>query len=142
MAENDNTVKRYKLEIEKTKSFAISKFAKDLLDVRDSLKYADDHLNMDEVRALQEIEEVKKRFEGVYEGMQMTTKIMDQAFARHGIEEFSPMGEKFDPNIHEAVFMIPKHDKYEKNHIGDVMQSGWKIGDRVLRPAKVGIVQG
>ena len=141
MAENDNTVKRYKSEIEKTKSFAISKFAKDLLDVRDSLGLADKHLNMTEVRELSDIDEIKKKFENVAEGMTMTSKIMDHTFQRYGIEEFNPMGDKFDTSVHEAVFMIPKHEKYQKNQVGEVMQTGWKIGDRVLRPAKVGVVQ-
>jgi molecular chaperone GrpE len=112
MAENDNTVKRYKSEIEKTKSFAISKFAKDLLDVRDSLGLADKHLNMTEGRELSDIDEIKKKFENVAEGMTMTSKIMDHTFQRYGIEEFNPMGDKFDTSVHEAVFMIPKHEKY------------------------------
>ena len=81
------------------------------------------------------------KFEGVAEGMNMTSKVMDQVLSRFGIEQFEPLGDKFDPNIHEAVFMIPKSDEYEKNHVGAVMQSGWKIGDRVLRAAKVGIIQ-
>jgi len=51
------------------------------------------------------------------------------------------MGHKFDPNIHEAVFMIPAHDEIENDHVGNVIQTGWKIGERVLRAAKVGIVK-
>lgn len=50
------------------------------------------------------------------------------------------MGEKFDPNIHEAIFTLPESE-HPNNHVGAVMQSGWKIGDRVLRAAKVGIVK-
>ena len=53
----------------------------------------------------------------------------------------NPLGEKFDPNDHDAIFMIPVHDEYEDNHIGQVVQTGWKIGSRVLRAAKVGIVK-
>ena len=71
----------------------------------------------------------------------MTTGVMDKVLKRFDVEQFDPMGEKFDPNIHEAVYMIPQHDEIENDHVGNVIQSGWKIGDRVLRAAKVGIVK-
>jgi len=71
----------------------------------------------------------------------MTAKVMDQVLGKFDVEEMNPLGEKFDPNDHEAVFMIPQHEEYDENHIGHVMQTGWKIGSRVLRAAKVGIVK-
>ena len=68
---------------------------------------------------------------------------MDKTLKRFDVEQFEPLGEKFDPNLHEAVFMMPYNemDEIENDHVGNVMQSGWKIGDRVLRAAKVGIVK-
>jgi molecular chaperone GrpE len=71
----------------------------------------------------------------------MTSELMDKILNKFEVNPHSPLGEKFDPNVHEAVFVIPKSDEYENNHVGHVMQSGWKIGDRILRAAKVGIVK-
>ena len=65
---------------------------------------------------------------------------MDSTLKRFGVIQFDPKGEKFDPNIHEAVFTIPEH-KQDNNTVAEVMQTGWKIGERVLRAAKVGIVK-
>lgn len=70
----------------------------------------------------------------------MTSTVMDAVLKRFGVVQFDPKGEKFDPNIHEAVFMVPDPTK-ENNTIAEVMQTGWKIGERVLRAAKVGIVK-
>lgn len=70
----------------------------------------------------------------------MTTKTMDNVLKRFGVVQVEPMGEKFDPNVHEAVFMMQDPEK-ENNTVGNVMQSGWKIGERNLRAAKVGIVK-
>jgi molecular chaperone GrpE len=72
--------------------------------------------------------------------MDMTSHVMDSCLKRFGVIQFSPMGEKFDPNLHEGIFTLPESE-HPNNHIGAVMQSGWKIGDRVLRAAKVGIVK-
>jgi len=140
LAENDNTVKRYKREIDSTKDFAISKFAKDLLEVRDNLQLGLNHLDLEKINAIETVEELKKEFEQVAVGMKMTSQVMDKVLQRFGVEQFDPIGEKFDPNIHEAVFMIPKSE-HPNNHVGEVMQTGWKIGDRVLRAPKVGIVK-
>ncbi len=72
--------------------------------------------------------------------MEMTSTIMDSTLKRFGVVQFDPKGEKFDPNIHEAIFTLDD-PKIPSNHVGAVMQTGWKIGERVLRAAKVGIVK-
>lgn len=81
----------------------------------------------------------------VVKGQEMTAEVMDKVLKQFDVVQFEPLGEKFDPMVHEAIFTIPAvapgMDKYQNDHIGDVMQSGWKIGDRVLRAAKVGIVK-
>jgi len=71
----------------------------------------------------------------------MTIGVMDRTLSRFEVEQFEPLGEKFDPNVHEAVYMMPESGDIANDHVGSVMQSGWKIGDRVLRAAKVGIVK-
>ena len=70
----------------------------------------------------------------------MTTEVMDKILGKFDVMQFSPQGEKFDPNYHDAIFVIPNSD-LQNDHVGQVVQSGWKIGDRVLRAAKVGIVK-
>ncbi|CDW83210.1 protein grpe [Stylonychia lemnae] len=140
LAENDNTIKRYQKEINQTKEFAITKFAKDLLDVRDNLQLASDHIKKLNLEEITDIKELKGHFEQQQKGMVMTSSVMDNTLKRFGVIQFDPKGEKFDPNLHEAVFTIPDPTK-EANTVAEVMQSGWKIGDRVLRAAKVGIVK-
>lgn len=141
MAENDNTVKRYRKQIEEGKQFAISKFAKELLDVRDSLELALQHCNPEKIEGIEDIEQIKEQYKNICKGQEMTSELMDKILAKFEVNQFSPLGETFDPNIHEAVFVIPKSDEHDNNSVGQVMQTGWKIGDRVLRAAKVGIVK-
>lgn len=92
LAENDNTVKRYKVEIEKTKEFAISKFAKDLLEVRENLTLAEKNTNKKAVEESKDIEEVKKVFRELALGMEMTAKTMDTVFKNFGVVQIDPMG--------------------------------------------------
>ncbi len=72
--------------------------------------------------------------------MDMTSSVMDKVLKRFGVVQVDPKGEKFDPNQHEAMFMMP-NPEMDDGLIGEVMQSGWKIGDRVLRAAKCGVVK-
>lgn len=137
VAENENTIKRYKAEVVKSKEFAISKFAKDLLEVSDNIDLAIKHTKLEDVKALKEVEEVLNKFEEFYKGVNMTKEVLEKVYQRHGVEKFNPIGEKFDPNLHEAMYTIPNPEK-ENNSIADVMRKGWKIGDRVLRAAEVG----
>ena len=140
LAENDNTVKRYKKEIDSTREFAITKFAKDLLDVRDNLQMGFDFIDKVKVEEIKDVEELRKNLVEVKKGMNMTQHVMDSCLKRFGVVQFEPKGEKFDPNVHEAIFTMAESE-YPNNTVGTVMQSGWKIGDRVLRAAKVGIVK-
>jgi len=140
-AENDNTVKRYRKQIEDGKSFAISKFAKELLEVRDTLGLALEHCKLDKLDECEDIEDLKNQFRNIVRGQEMTTTVMDKVLAKFDVVCFDPLGEKFDPNVHDAVFMITTETEHDNNHVGQVMQSGWKIGERVLRAAKVGIVK-
>ena len=89
---------------------------------------------------VKDLEELKRSFVEVKKGMSMTEHVMDACLKRFGVVQFEPLGEKFNPNLHEAIFTIPESE-YANNTVGTVMVSGWKIGDRVLRAAKVGIVK-
>lgn len=77
LAENDNTIKRYKKEIDSTREYAISKFAKDLLDVRDNLERASEHIKSLKIEEQNDIAELKKYFEQIQKGMDMTSHVMD-----------------------------------------------------------------
>ena len=126
--------------MDSTREYAITKFAKDLLDVRDNLELASEHIKKMNIAEVKDVEELKKYFEQISKGMGMTSHVMDSCLKRFGVAQFDPKGEKFDPNIHEAIFTLPESEQ-ENNTVGVVMQSGWKIGDRCLRAAKVGIVK-
>ena len=70
----------------------------------------------------------------------MTEAQLHKAFQKHGIEKVDAHGELFDPNHHSAVFEMPtEHDDHKPGHIGQVIKSGFKIADRTLRPAEVGV---
>jgi molecular chaperone GrpE len=70
----------------------------------------------------------------------MTADVMDKVLARFKLEQYDPKGKPFDPALHEAVFTVPDSE-FENGSVAVTMQTGWKIGDRVLRAAKVGIVK-
>ena len=90
--------------------------------------------------AEEDIEKLKEQFKSTFEGQQMTADVMDRVLAKFELVQYDPLGEKFDPELHEGVFTVPQSE-YDNDHIGYVIQSGWKISDRVLRAAKVGIVK-
>ena len=92
--------------MDKTRDFAIQKFARELLEVRDNLQLAQDNANVDAVTALTDIEEIRKKYKDLALGLEMTTKTMDSVLKRFGVEKVEPQGEKFDPNRHEALFMM------------------------------------
>lgn len=142
--ENEATVKRYRQLIEDEKQFAISKFAKDLLDVRDAMRLALENTSKTAATEEQEIEILREKFISNIEGQEMTADIMDNCMRRFNLEQYDPKGQKFDAKLHEAVFTIAPEqaEGLEVDHCAVVMQTGWKIGDRILRAAKVGIVKG
>ncbi len=70
----------------------------------------------------------------------MTSHVMDTVLKKFNVVQFDPTGHKFDPNMHEAVYNVDDPSK-DHNTVATAMQSGWKIGDRCLRPAKVAIVK-
>jgi molecular chaperone GrpE len=97
-------------------------------------------------RALENVPEGAREEGGVamkalVEGVELTHREMQAVLARHGVKKLEPEGEKFDPNFHQAMFEAP-NDSVPSGMVSQVVQSGWKIGDRVLRPALVGVSKG
>lgn len=134
-AEMENLRRRTARDVHDARAYAIANFARDMLSVSDNLRRA-----IDAVPA-----EAKDGgdagLKGLLEGVEMTERSMLSALERHGVKKLSPAGEKFDPNFHQAMFEIPNAD-VPANTVLQVVQPGYSIGERVLRPAMVGVSKG
>lgn len=133
VADFRNLQETTKKDMQKSKDFALQKFAKDLLESLDNFELA---LKSVKEETLSTSEEVKN----LYEGVSMTRSVFEKTLNKHGIQKIDPIGEMFDPNHHEATFEIPQPDK-EPGTVFHVQQPGYTLNDRVLRPAKVGLVK-
>ncbi|KRO78736.1 MAG: nucleotide exchange factor GrpE [Nitrosomonadales bacterium] len=125
-AEAENARKRALEDIEKARKFAVEKFSLEILLVKDSLDAA---LSIDQAS-----------LESFKDGVDLTSKQLINIFAKFNIEEINPIGEIFDPNFHQAMSMVESEE--ESNKILTVMQKGYKLNDRVLRPALVMVSKG
>lgn len=130
-AETENVRRRAHEDVSKAYKFAIESFAEGLLPVVDSLEKA-----LDAVRA-----DASPTSEATREGIDLTLKQLKTAFEKGNLKEIDPVGQKFDPHFHQAIAMVPA-DGVAPNHVVSVLQKGWTIADRVLRPALVTVAQG
>ena len=134
-AEMENLRKRMGREIEDTRSYAITKFARDMLTATDSLS-----------RALIVLPaETRDTADGplksLIDGIELTEREMQRLLAVHGVKPIEAEGQKFDPHKHQAMFEVPDPSRPEGTVV-QVVQTGYAIGDRVLRPAMVGVAKG
>jgi molecular chaperone GrpE len=134
-AEMDNLRRRTEREVKDAKTYSAASFARDMLSVSDNLRRALDAIPA-EARAAGEA-----GFMALVEGVEMTERAMLAALERHGVKKIQPMGQKFDPNFHQAMFEVPNADM-PNNTVIQVVQDGYVIGERVLRPAMVGVAKG
>ena len=123
-AETQNIRKRLQGEVDKARKFALEKFAEDLLAVMDNLERAIDTAADDEA--------VKP----IVEGVELTRKSFVDILAKYQVEQIDPHGEPFDPQLHEAMTMVPNPDM-EPNSVMDVFQKGYVLNGRLIRPARV-----
>lgn len=128
VAELQNTRKRCADDVMKASKFAIDKFAEGLLPVVDSLE-----------KALEITADAKGPMR---EGLLATHRQMMHALEVSGLQPIDPAGQKFDPNMQQAISMVPAAAGQQPGTVAQVFQRGWKIHDRVLRPAMVSVVQG
>jgi molecular chaperone GrpE len=126
-AEMDNLRKRSQIDIAAAHKYAIEGFAESLLPVRDSLEMA--------------LKVENPSVENFREGVEATLRQIAVAFDRHKLLSIDPVGERFDPNRHQAISMVPNAD-VPPNHVVSVLQKGYLINDRVLRPALVMVRSG
>jgi molecular chaperone GrpE len=132
LAESENMRVRLTKRIDDAKVFGIQSFVKDLLEVADVLHKAVGGVS-DEV-----LENESQYMKDMYQGLQLTETQLQQVFRRHGLEQENPVGEKFDPNRHEALFQIPAPDS-EPNTVLEVQKVGYVLSGRTIRPALVGV---
>ncbi|RKE86464.1 MULTISPECIES: nucleotide exchange factor GrpE [Rhizobium] len=134
-ADMDNLRRRTDREIKDAKSYAVTGFARDMLSVSDNLRRAIESLP-EEART-----GADAAVTALIEGVEMTERGMLATMERHGIRKIEPVGQKFDPNFHQAMFEVPNPD-VANNTVVQVVQAGYAIGERVLRPAMVGVAKG
>lgn len=134
LAETENIRKRNFKEVENVRNYSIQSFAKQLLEVGDNLKRAVESVPQDII----ESKEVDPNLSSLFDGVKMTQKELEKVLQKNKVVEYGLVGEKFDPNLHNALFNMEDETK-EKGTIGQVLKTGFKFGERVLRPADVGI---
>ncbi|MCF6190543.1 MAG: nucleotide exchange factor GrpE [Cocleimonas sp.] len=124
-AEADNQRKRAEKQVQDAHKFAVQKFVGELLPVADSLEMG--------MAAEGDIEQIR-------EGMSLTMNVLNKALEKFSVEAVDPLGEKFDPELHQAMAMQPS-EEYEEGHVSAVMQKGYTLSGRLVRPAMVMVVK-
>ncbi len=135
LAEMENLRRRTEREISDARSYAIASFARDMLNVGDNLRRALDAVP-EEMRS-----NADDGLKSLLEGVEMTEREMLNQLEKHGVKQIDPSGEKFDPNFHQAMFEVP-NPQVPNGTVVQVVQTGYVIGERVLRPAMVGVARG
>ena len=135
LAEMENLRRRTEREVADARTYGIANFARDILAVAD---------NMD--RALQALDaEIREKAEpgvkALLDGVELTERELIKVMEKHGIAKLEPQGQKFDPNLHQAMFELPD-PSVPAGTVVQVVQPGYTIGERVLRPALVGVSKG
>ena len=132
LAEMENLRKRTAREIADARAYGIAGFVRDVLAVADNMHRALEMIDP----ALRETADAKVK--SMIEGVELTERELLKTLEKHGVKKFSPEGQKFDPNVHQAMFEM-EHAELPPGHVAQVMQAGYMIGERVLRPAMVGV---
>ncbi|WP_418140738.1 nucleotide exchange factor GrpE [Marinobacter sp. MA] len=127
-AEMQNVRRRAEIDVEKAHKFALEKFVKELLPVADSLEKA--------VESTEGHEESGELVASIREGVEMTLNLFMSSLKKFNVEQLNPVGEPFDPQQHEAMSMVPAPDA-EPNSVVAVVQKGYLLNGRVVRPAMV-----
>lgn len=134
LAEMENLRKRTEREVADARSYGIAKFARDILDIADNMH-----------RALEAVPEEARADTGglksFIEGVELTERSLMNALEKHGVKRFDPVGEKFNPNFQQAMYEVPDAS-VAAGTVVQVIQPGYMIGERVLRPAMVAVAKG
>jgi molecular chaperone GrpE len=126
-AEAENMRKRAELDLAATRKFAIERFASEIIAVRDSLELA---------RMVELPQDSNPAVQKMHEGLDLTLKLLDDIFRKFGLTLVDPAGQKFDPERHQAISMVDSAE-IPPGHVVNVVQKGFLLNDRLLRPAMV-----
>ena len=135
LAEMENLRRRTEREVADSRVYAVTNFARDILAVADNMERAMKALD-DEIR-----DKADAGVKALLDGVELTERELIKVMEKHGIKRLEPQGQKFDPNLHQAMFELPD-PSMPAGTVVQVMQPGYTIGERVLRPALVGIAKG
>jgi molecular chaperone GrpE len=135
LAETENVRRRAEREVGDARLYGVSSFARDILAVADNMDRALQQLDT-EIRAKSDA-----RVKALLDGVELTERELHKALEKHGVKKLEPLGQKFDPNFHQAMFEVPD-PSVPPGTVAQVVQDGYTIGERVLRPALVGIAKG
>jgi molecular chaperone GrpE len=135
LAEMENLRRRTEREVADARSYGVSNFARDILAVADSMERALKALD-DEIR-----DKADAGVKALLDGVEITERELIKVMEKHGVRKIEPMGQKFDPNMHQAMYEIPD-PSVPAGTVVQIMQPGYTIGERVLRPALVGVSKG
>ena len=132
LAEMENLRKRTEREVVDARLYGIAGFARDVLAVADNMHRALETIGPE----LREAADAKVK--AFIDGVEITERELLKTLEKNGVKKFSPQGEKFDPNVHQAMYEVQTSDQ-PPGHVAQVIQAGYMIGDRVLRPALVAV---
>jgi molecular chaperone GrpE len=131
LAETENMRRRAEKDLSDARVYAVSNFAREMLGVADNL-----HRAASAIPA-----ELREAHPALVEGVELTERDLVARLGRFQVKKLEPQGQKFDPNFHEALFEVPD-ETVPSGTVVQVVESGYAIGERVLRPAKVGVSRG
>ena len=126
-AEAENTRRRAEADVTAAHKYALDRFAAEIISVRDSLDLA---------RMVELPKETSPAVHKMHEGLDLTLKLMDSVFQKFGVTRLDPKGQKFDPERHQAISMVESVE-VPPGHVVSVVQKGYLLNDRLLRPAMV-----
>ncbi len=135
LADMENLRRRTEREVADARNYGVTKFAADMVNVVDNLQRA-----LESIPA-EDLSKADGAFKALIEGVELTERDMMKSLERHGVKKLEPVGQKFDPNLHQAMFEAPD-DLVPKGHVTQVVQSGFTISGRSLRAAMVGVSSG
>ncbi|MBI3701382.1 MAG: nucleotide exchange factor GrpE [Afipia sp.] len=135
LAEMENLRKRTAKEVADARAYGITGFARDVLDIADNLQRALDAVPQEARDA------ADPGLKALIEGVEITERSLHKTLEKNGVQKIDPLGEKFDPNFHQAMYEVPDAT-VPSGTVVQVVQSGYTIGERILRPALVAVTKG
>jgi molecular chaperone GrpE len=135
LADMENLRRRTEREVADSRVYGISNFARDIIAVADNMDRALGALDK-ELR-----EKADAATKALLDGVELTERELLKVLEKHGVKKFEPLGERFDPNLHQAMFELPDPSK-PAGTVAQVIQPGYMIGERMLRPALVAVARG